>query len=89
MATSNSKKRKGSGAATASAKMRISKRIVNTKRHTQGYMIGGRFVSTNEARRLAAQGRISGVRVVGGHIQSVNGSKRRLSDLPTEVRKSN
>lgn len=88
MATSK-KRSGGASLATASAKMRISKRIVNTKRHTQGYMIGSRFVSTNEARRLATQGRISGVRVVGGHIQSVNGSKRRLSDLPTEVRRSN
>lgn len=68
------------------SQLRITKRVVSTKRHTQGYMIDGKFVSTAEARRLASQGRISGVRVVGRHIQSQQG-RRRLSDLPTEVRR--
>lgn len=74
------------GTASGNVRLRISKRVVNSRRHTQGYMIGGRYVTTAQARKLAEQGRLTGVRVVGEHIQSEVGS-RRLSDLPTEVRK--
>jgi hypothetical protein len=64
--------------------MRITRRLVNTKRHTTGYVIGGKKTSVPQARRLASQGRLANVRVVGRHIQSVPG-KTRLSDLPTTV----
>lgn len=65
-------------------KMRITKRVMNTKRHTVGYMINGQFRNVAEATKLASKGTISGVRVVGNHIQSAQG-RRRLSDLPTTV----
>lgn len=65
-------------------KLRITKRIVNTKRHIVGYVIGGESLSVNQARGLAATNRIAGVRVVGNHIQAVPGRKR-LASLPTQV----
>ena len=61
--------------------LRISRRLVSTKRHTTGYVIDGKKYSVREATRLARQGRVSGVRVVGNHIQALK-SRRRLSDLP-------
>ena len=76
------KKKTGKG----SSKMRVTRRIVNSKRHTQGYMIGGRFYSVADSTNLAARGRVSGVRVVGNHIQAESGRKR-LSDLPTTVQR--
>lgn len=88
MARNNRKKMGSTVQSQSQPKLRITKRIVSTKRHTQGYVVGGRFVSIAEARKLASQGRINGVRVVGDHIQSINGSKRRLADLPTEIRRS-
>lgn len=69
-----------------SRKMRITKRVVNVKRHTQGYIIDGRFCNVRQARSLARDGTLSNVRVVGNHIQAVNGA-RRLSDLPVDVRR--
>lgn len=62
----------------------MSRRLVNTKRHTTGYVIGGRKTSVAQARKLAQQGRLSGIRVVGDHIQSEPGRKR-LSDLPVTI----
>ena len=66
--------------------LRITKRVTNTKRHTLGYQIGGKFHSVARTRQLAAQGRVAGVQVVGNHVQAKAGRKR-LSDLPTELRK--
>lgn len=43
--------------------MKIQKRRVNTKRHTTGYMVGGKWRSRKEAVRLAKQGKIDGVSV--------------------------
>ena len=83
MAMSRTKK----GVANRPAPVRITKRITNTKRHTTGYIIQGQFHSVSQTKNLASKGAISGVRVVGNHIQAVNGRKR-LSDLPTEVRKN-
>jgi len=70
---------------TTSRRMRITSRVVNIKRHTIGYTIGGKFHSTDRAKGLAARGRLSGVRVVGDHIQAKPGC-RRLLDLPMKVR---
>lgn len=65
--------------------MRVTRRIVNTKRHTTGYVIGGKSQSVAQARKLASTGRVSGVRVVGKHIQSIPGRKR-LTDLPATIK---
>ncbi len=86
MASKSAKRKAGGTPSRTRPTMRISKRVVNTKRHTTGYMISGKFHSVREAKRLATQGRIQGVRVVGNHIQAENGRKL-LSSLPTTVRK--
>lgn len=65
-------------------RMRISRRLVNTKRHTTGYVINGQNYSVAQARRLAERGQLSGVRVVGRHIQAEPG-RRRLTELPQTV----
>lgn len=69
---------------TSNQRLKISRRIVNTKRHTTGYVISGQTYSVAAARRLVEQGQISGVRVVGRHIQSEPG-RRRLAELPATV----
>ncbi len=79
----SSKKKTGK---RSSPKMRVTRRVVNSKRHTQGYMIGGQFYTVPDSTNLVARGRVSGVRVVGNHIQAESGRKR-LSDLPTTVQK--
>jgi hypothetical protein len=63
-------------------KKRVSKRVVNSKRHTTHYVIGGKTVSVSEATTMARKGLLAGVRVVGNHIQSAIGC-RPLSKLPT------
>lgn len=69
-----------------SRKMRITRRVTNVRRHTQGYIINGRFYNVRQARSLARDGTLANVRVVGNHIQATNGS-RRLGDLPVDVRR--
>lgn len=64
--------------------LRISRRLVNTKRHTTGYVISGQNYTVAQARRMAERGQLSGVRVVGRHIQAVPGRKR-LTSLPQTV----
>lgn len=92
MASKKSKKNRGS--ATASRKpLKVSRRIVNTKRHTVGYVVGGKtYDLRKKAQRaslleLGRSNRISGVRVVGQHLQAVPG-RRRLAELPTKVERS-
>ena len=71
---------------TTGKRMRITSRVVNARRHTTGYVIGGREYSVMEARRLAENGGLNGVQIVGKHLQACPGS-RRLSDLPTRIKK--
>tara|TARA_B100000614_G_scaffold262915_1_gene301194 strand:- start:20022 stop:20288 length:267 start_codon:yes stop_codon:yes gene_type:complete len=70
------------------AKMRINRRIVNSKRHTTGYIVtGGRRITRAQAVRMARKGELSGVRAIQGngvsYIQST--TNRSLYDLPIEV----
>lgn len=65
---------------------RITRRVVNTKRHTTGYVVGGQVYSVSATRNMARRGDIANVRVVGQHIQSVPG-KQRLTDLPILLQK--
>lgn len=66
--------------------MKITSRIVDIRRHTTGYVAGGRKYSVSQIRNMASKGRIKGVQVVGNHVQAVPGRKR-LTDLPTKVMK--
>ncbi len=91
MRNKSTSKRKRAGVAvsrrsSANSAMRVTSRIVDTKRHTTGYVIGGKRYSVKQVAQLARQGRISGVRAVGNHPQAVNG-RRCLSSLPTKVEK--
>lgn len=81
-----SSKKAKAGSATA-ATMQITSRVTNIKRHTTGYVINGKIVSVEAAKKMAARGQIKGVRVVGDHIQAMTGA-RRLSELPVKVVKN-
>lgn len=70
----------------ASRPVSITKRIVNVRRHTVAYMVGGQRMTIAQTRRMARAGNIRNVQVVGNHVQSIPGSRtRRLSDLPVSV----
>lgn len=81
------KTKKVNGAKARKAKMpgmKITSRVVDVRRHTVGYVAGGKKYSVGQIRNMAAKGRIKGVQVVGNHVQAVPGQKR-LTDLPTKV----
>lgn len=64
----------------------IRKRVINSKRHTVGFVLtGNKRVTRAEAVRMARQSMIGGVRVVrssqGTYLQST--TDRNLYDLPT------
>jgi hypothetical protein len=80
-------KKRGTATASRKQQIRLTQRVVNTKRHTIGYVAQRKFYSTSQITRMAQRGQIAGVQVVGNHIQASPGG-RRLIDLPTEVRKN-
>ena len=90
--TKSTKKSKGSATA-ARRPLKVSRRIVNTKRHTIGYIVGGKTYDLRKKNQRASllelgrSNRISGVRVVGKHLQAVPG-RRRLASLPMRVERS-
>lgn len=64
----------------------IRKRVINSKRHTVGFILtGNKMVTRAEAVRMARQSMIGGVRVIrssqGTYLQST--TARNLYDLPT------
>ena len=64
---------------------RITRRVVNSKRHTVGFLLNGNtYVTRSQAVNMARSSRISGVRVIrssqGTYLQSTTG--RNLYDLP-------
>lgn len=64
---------------------KINRRIVNTKKHTVGYILsGGKRVTRKQAIGLAHSGKIAGVRVIKGstgqYLQST--TKKSLQTLP-------
>ena len=75
------------------ATQKVTRRIVNTKRHTIGYVIAGKSYSLENSNQrksllsMARKGQISGVRAVGNHIQAMPGRKR-LSTLPKTIERS-
>lgn len=72
------------GSTSKAASMKITSRIVDVRRHTKGYIAGGKNYTVPQMRKLAASGCVRGVQVVGRHIQAKPGS-RRLTDLPMKV----
>ncbi len=64
--------------------MRVSRRVINSKQHTVGFVLSnGERVSRSEAVRRASRGSLDGVRVVRGtpnYIMST--TDRSLYDLP-------
>ena len=79
-----SRNRKRQDVAAKSKSMRITKRLVNVRRHTTGYIIGGKRHTVIQASKLAKAGRLPNVQVVGNHIQAMPGS-RRLTDLTMQI----
>ena len=69
--------------------MKIQKRMVNTKRHTTHYKIGGKWVSRKDAVKLAQKGKLDGIRVCrcnsGHYIQSHPMAELKLYDLPVVI----
>lgn len=69
------------------ATARINRRVLNTKRHTIGYVItGNKQVTRSQAVTLAKRGQLSGVRIVNGktsYLQST--TSRSLQDLPVTM----
>ena len=68
--------------------MVIQKRRTNTKRHTVGWKIGGKWYTRSQAVRLAKRGKVDGVRV--GTKQGIEfitsmGGYPNLYDLPSIV----
>lgn len=66
--------------------MKITSRVVDVRRHTKGYVMGGKRYTVAQTRNLAAKGRVQNVQVVGNHIQAIPGH-RRLTDLPMKITK--
>lgn len=95
MAAKNRKSGRRSGSGSQSNKKRqaalkVTRRIVNSKRHTIGYVVGDKSYSLentpqrNNLLSMARNGRITGVRVVGDHLQAIPG-RRKLSTLPQTI----
>jgi hypothetical protein len=64
---------------------RISRRIVNVKRHTLGYVVNGKSMTVRQVTQLASRGKVAGVQVVGNHVQARPGC-RRLTRLPITIK---
>lgn len=84
--TKNKKSNKRTAGSTGPSQ-KITKRIVDVRRHTKGYVIGGETLSVSQALKMAVAGRLRGVQVVGDHIQSLPGKRKPLSQLPMMIKK--
>lgn len=78
------KKASGTSSPVKSKGMRITSRVVDIRRHTTGYVAGGKKYSVSQMQKMASKGQVKGVQVVGNHIQALPGQKR-LTDLPTKI----
>ena len=76
--------KKVSRRASSAKGMKVTSRIVDVRRHTKGYIAGGKRHTVAQIRKLAKSGRVRGVQVVGNHIQAVPGQPR-LTDLPMKI----
>ena len=66
-------------------KCRVTHRIVNIKKHTLGFVIDGKNCRRSTAVKLARQGKLNKIGVVGSHIQTHPSRKQKLLDLPEKV----
>lgn len=55
--------------------MKITRRYVDSKRHTVGYFVGGQRRTVKEVAQLTRQGRIRNARIVGKHVQAAIGEQ--------------
>ena len=76
-------KKSGASRSQSQRKSRISRRIVSPRRHTLGFVVDGKELSRSEVVKMARAGMVSGVRVVGNHIQTA--TEHRLADLPLKI----
>jgi hypothetical protein len=69
--------------------MIVQKRIANTKRHTVGYIVGGRRVTRGKAVKLARRGKLHNVTAKRGpdgwYITALPSSEMTLYELPVNV----
>ena len=65
-------------------KQRITRQLVDIKRHVQGYVVNGQRLTVAQTRKLASRDQIFGVQPVGRHIQAIPGRKT-LSSLPFDL----
>jgi uncharacterized pyridoxamine 5'-phosphate oxidase family protein len=69
--------------------MKIQKRIVNSKKHTIGYVIDGKPLTRNQAVKLAERGKLHNVYISNNkgvkHIKATPERANNLYDLPTYV----
>lgn len=72
--------------------MKVTKRMVNTRRHTIGYLIGGKWRTRAQAVRLAMVGKVDDVVVRRGSKDEMHIAGRPmqlcLSNLPTKVERT-
>lgn len=80
----SSKAAKASSPSSNAKGMKVTSRIVDVRRHTKGYIVGGKKHTVAQVRKLVASGRVKGVQVVGNHIQALPGQPR-LTDLPMKI----
>lgn len=68
-------------------KVRITRRLVNVRRHTKGFVLtGGKSVTRNQAVKMARKGLIRDVRVVrANHRDYLMGTGTSLYSLPVSV----
>ena len=71
--------------ATKVRKSRITHRITNVKKNTLGFVIDGKNCRRSTAVKLAKQGKLNKIHVVGSHIQTLPSRKQKLLDLPEKL----
>ena len=71
--------------ATKTKKCRVTHRIISVKRHTLGFTIDGKNCRRSTAVKLARQGKLNQIHVVGSHIQTLSSRKQKLMDLPEKL----
>ena len=70
---------------TKTKKCRVTHRVTDVKRHTKFFVIDGKVTTRAQAVRLAKQGLLNNIHVVGRHIQTLPSRKQKLLDLPIKI----
>ena len=66
-------------------KSRITHRLVSVKRHTLGFRVDGKDCNRAATVKMAKQGKLNNIHVVGNHIQALPIRKQKLLDLPQVI----